>query len=109
MSGLFNIASWITTHAENRPEQQAILFPLKRVGKKREYASLTFLQTEKMINAYARGLMEIGIKKGDRVSLFVRPCLEFMPLTFALYKIGAIVVFCGNHRSSNTNLTDLSL
>ena len=59
---------------------------------KRVYTQLTFKQTELLINQYARGFINIGIKKGDRVSLFVRPCLEFMPIIFALYKIGAVVV-----------------
>ena len=44
-----------------------------------------------MINRYAE-FLEIGIEKGDRVSLFVKPCIEFMPLVFALYKIGAVVL-----------------
>ena len=92
MPELFNIASWISEHAKTRPDQTAVLFPLQPPEKKRKYSSLSFLQTEKLINQYARGLISIGIKKGDRVSLFVPPSLEFMPLTFALYKIGAIVV-----------------
>ena len=92
MSELFNIASWISEHAKTRPDQTAILFPLQPREKDRKYASLSFLQTEKLIDRYARGLSAIGIQKGDRVSLFVPPSLEFMPLTFALYKIGAVVV-----------------
>lgn len=89
----FNIANWITAQAEERPHQRAIVFPEDRGScGKRAYTQLTFKQTEQLINQYARGFINIGIKKGDRVSLFVRPCLEFMPITFALYKIGAVVV-----------------
>ena len=88
-----NIASLITKQATYFPYKRALIVPEKhaKLGN-RLYAQLTFLQTETMINQYARGFLNIGIQKGDRVSLFVRPCLEFMPLVFALYKIGAIVV-----------------
>ena len=89
----FNIANWITDQACERPHQRAIVFPENRGSfDKRAYTQLTFSQTEKLINQYARGFIDVGIKKGDRVSLFVRPCLEFMPITFALYKVGAVVV-----------------
>ena len=93
MSDTFNIASWISEHSKIRPNQLAVLFPgSKRTSGVREYSSLTFIETEKLINRYARGFSDLGIRQGDRVSLFVKPCLEFMPITFALYKIGAVVV-----------------
>ena len=93
MSENFNIADRITAQAKERGTQIAILFPLKKTAEKeRPYSSLSFSETEGMINAYARGLTAAGVKKGDRVCLFVKPRLEFMPLTFALYKIGAVVV-----------------
>ena len=84
---LFNIANWISDRAERHPNQPAIIVPKGQHEKR-----LTFAETERMINAYARAFTTIGIQRGDRVSLFVKPCIEFMPLTFALYKIGAIVV-----------------
>ena len=82
-----NIANRITTQAQERPDSLAIIYPNK--GSVSQY---TFAETEAEINAYARGFQELGVQKGDRVSLFVTPCLEFMPLCFALYKIGAILV-----------------
>ena len=88
-----NIAEWVSYHAQERPHQRAIVFPEGRNKEgKRLYSQLTFQQTEAMINRYARGLQKSGVQKGDRVCLFVRPCLSFMPLAFALYKIGAVVV-----------------
>ena len=83
----------ITKNALQLPHKRALIVPNNRtlLGN-RLYEQLTFTQTETMINQYARGFLDVGIQKGDRVSLFVRPCIEFMPLVFALYKIGAIVV-----------------
>jgi len=83
---LANIANRISKQAMRAPEQLAIIVP------HHNNQSLTFQQVEEEINAYARGFQNIGIKQGDRVSLFVTPCLEFMPICFALYKIGAILV-----------------
>ena len=56
------------------------------------YTQLTFLQTESMINRLARGFQDVGVNKGERVCVFITPCLEFMPIVFALYRVGAIVV-----------------
>lgn len=88
-----NIAEWITWQAQTRPHQRALVFPESRDDKRRRaYTQLSFQQTESMINRFARGFQEQGIEKGDRVCVFVTLCLEFMPIVFALYKIGAIVV-----------------
>ena len=82
-----NIANRITLQAQQRPDNPAIIYPHKG-----SVSELSFAETESLINTYARGFQKIGIQKGDRVSLFVTPCLEFMPMCFALYKIGAILV-----------------
>ena len=84
---LANIANRIKNQAEQQPDNPAIIYPCKG-----SVSQLTFSQTESLINSYARGFQKIGIQQGDRVSLFVTPCLEFMPMCFALYKIGAILV-----------------
>ena len=88
-----NIAEWVSFQASQRPYQRALVFPEARDDKRRRcYSQLNFQQTESMINRFARGFQEKGIQKGDRVCVFVTLCLEFMPIVFALYKIGAIVV-----------------
>jgi olefin beta-lactone synthetase len=93
LENVHNIADYITYHSHTRPKQTAIFFPQKKDRNgTREYSHLTFVQVEAMINRFARGFLKSGIRKGDRVCLFVRPCLEFMPLVFSLYKIGAVVV-----------------
>ncbi len=93
METVNNIAQWISIQAKDRPHQRALVFPEGRDGAgRRMYTQLTFAQTESMINRMARGFQEVGVQKGERVCVFITPCLEFMPAVFALYKIGAIVV-----------------
>ena len=88
-----NIAQWVSIQAEERPHQRALVFPEGRDNAgRRMYTHLTFAQTESMINRMARGFQEAGVQQGERVCVFITPCLEFMPAVFALYKIGAIVV-----------------
>ena len=45
-----------------------------------------------MINRMARGFQQAGIKRGSEFAFSLLPCLEFMPIVFALYRVGAIVV-----------------
>ena len=40
----------------------------------------------------ARGFERIGIRRGTRTVLMVTPSLEFFALTFALFKVGAVIV-----------------
>lgn len=89
----FNIAEWIEHHAKTRPFQRALVFPAGLDANGRvQYTQLNFLQTQKRINQLATGFLKAGIKKGERVCVFVKLSLDFMPIIFALYRIGAIVV-----------------
>ena len=56
-------------------------------GKKYSYREL-----EKMTNHAAKGLQEIGVKKGTKVGLLLPNCPLFIISYFAILKVGAIVV-----------------
>eukprot|EP00913_Durusdinium_trenchii_P023379 g21957.t1 len=56
------------------------------------YSHLTFEQLDRESDRLARGLAAIGIQPGSRIVLMVRPGLEFIALTFALFKAGAVIV-----------------
>lgn len=88
-----NIAARIDDQAKLRPHQRCIVFPegTDRFGNT-TWTQLTFAQAHRLIDDYARGLQQMGVQTGDRVSLLVKPCLEFIPLTFAVFKVGAIPV-----------------
>lgn len=44
------------------------------------------------VNQVANSLLSWGIKKGDRVGIFLKNCPEFLYLYFAVAKIGAVMV-----------------
>ena len=93
MSQSFNIAGTMETQAQARPAQRAVVFPQGQDKAGRTaWTQLSFEALNRLTDEYARGFIQLGIKKGDRVSLLVKPCLEFIPLTFAIFKIGALPV-----------------
>ncbi|KAG8625541.1 hypothetical protein KVT40_007292 [Elsinoe batatas] len=54
--------------------------------------TLTYRGLDEQSNALARGLLERGVKKGDRVAVSLGNGIEFAVTTYALFKIGAILV-----------------
>lgn len=88
-----NVANLITEAALSYPHKRSIVFPTGRDGNGTVlYKHLTFIQLEKKINQYANAFKKNGVVKGDRCLLFVKPGLEFSPVVFALFKLGAIPV-----------------
>ena len=56
------------------------------------YKSWTFRDINNTADCFARSLSDLGVTKGDRVMLMVKPSIEFITLTFALFKIGAVII-----------------
>lgn len=56
------------------------------------YQSWTFGQLRENSSRYAAALQVAGVGQGQRVMLMVRPSMEFVCLTFALFRLGAIVI-----------------
>jgi olefin beta-lactone synthetase len=89
----FNIARLLEEQAATRPFQRGVVFPEGRddAGHVR-WTHLSFGDLNHRADEYARGFSAAGIAPGDRVSLLVKPCLDFIPLVFALFKLGALPV-----------------
>jgi acyl-CoA synthetase (AMP-forming)/AMP-acid ligase II len=88
-----NIASHLPEMARARPQTLALIEPHGRASHgglhTRQY---TFRELDQASDALAHGLQRVGIERGMRTVLMVRPSLEFHALTFALFKIGAVIV-----------------
>ena len=78
-----NFYDIITLHAQKRKHKIALLV---------EEEKITFLQVLEHVDKLAAFLVEKGIKKEDKVALFLRNSPEFIYSVFALSKIGAIAV-----------------
>lgn len=83
----FNVAEFLPRAAAERPDVPAVV----HLGPKRA-ASITTAELEGRSNALARGLQARGVHHGDRVCLFVRPGVDLIAFTYALFKLGAVPV-----------------
>jgi acyl-CoA synthetase (AMP-forming)/AMP-acid ligase II/ABC-type nitrate/sulfonate/bicarbonate transport system permease component len=77
------VRDYLEKQAIERPNKTAILFKEEKI---------TFSDLNTMSNRLANRLLEMGIKKGDRVVLLFQNCPEFAVSYFAILKIGAVAV-----------------
>lgn len=82
-----NIAGTLHKVAAKQPGQVALV-----TGRDGSYQQWNFKEVEANSNRYAAALEALGVERGDRVMLMVRPSMEFICLTFALFKMGAVVI-----------------
>jgi acyl-CoA synthetase (AMP-forming)/AMP-acid ligase II len=88
-----NIAEHLKRSALDRPFSRSVVYPAGRDRAGRiAYTHLTFQQLDRESDKVAYGLERIGITRGTRTVLMVRPGIDFFVLTFALFKAGAIPV-----------------
>jgi len=89
-----NIAHRLSNRAKETPQKKAVVFPYwDKKNKKYHYESLSFKELEVRATKYAQGLKKLGLKKGDKTLLFLKPSLDFSAMTFALFKLGVIPIF----------------
>ena len=78
-----NLGSLFSRHAQYRPDHLAVVFEDQR---------LTWSEFNRQINCLANALVNLGIKKGDKVTTILPNCLELLEIYWAIAKIGAVVV-----------------
>ncbi|MCG6156272.1 fatty acid CoA ligase family protein [Rubinisphaera margarita] len=90
---LCNIADRLRTAAGKWPHQRCVVFPESRDRRGRvAYTHLTFAQLDQETSDLAAGLQQLGVSQEHKLVLMVRPGIEFIALTFAVFKTGATVV-----------------
>jgi long-chain acyl-CoA synthetase len=77
------VRDYLEKQARERPTKPAILFKEEKI---------TFFDLNTLSNRIANRLLNVGVKKGDRVVLLFQNCPEFCVAYFAILKIGAIAV-----------------
>ncbi len=89
-----NIAAHLPRMAAEHPDHLAVSVqqPGGTTGK-HTYATYTLGELDDASDRIAHGLDRIGISRGVRTVLMVKPSLDFFALTFALFKVGAVPVF----------------
>lgn len=79
------IHEYVRKHAHEKPEKVAINF----YGK-----TITYKELDDYSNRFAQYLVGKGIKKGDKVALFMQNCPQYIICHLGIQKLGAIVGPC---------------
>ena len=80
-----NVACHLPTLARRQPHRLAVVCPCGRDARDRvRYTHLTYRQLDEESDRIAHGLTAVGVERGLRTVLMVKPSLEFYSLTFAL-------------------------
>lgn len=77
------INTLLARHATYRPDHLAVVFEDQR---------LTFAQFNQRCNRLANALLDLGLKKGDKVAMLLPNSLEMLDLYWAVSKIGVVIV-----------------
>jgi fatty-acyl-CoA synthase len=84
------LSELLRRQARERPEAEALVYPTFANGGIE--LRLTFRQLDQRVDALARGLISLGIEKGEHVALWAANVPDWIPLEFALARIGAVLV-----------------
>jgi long-chain acyl-CoA synthetase len=88
-TGSQTIADLLPKAAEKYADRVAVKYKDKDSG---EWRDVTFRQVGEIVSEIGRGLMELGIEPGDRVSLLCNTRPEWTYADFAISTTGAVVV-----------------
>ncbi len=78
-----DIANLLSRHAQYQPNKPAVVFEDRR---------LTYKEYNQNVNRLANALLDMGIKKGDKISTLLPNCMEILEVYWAAAKIGAVAV-----------------
>ena len=84
-----NVAARLSDSAQLVPDQPALIV-CDRDGDATDQR--TFRELDQLVDRLTAGLGRLGVAPGHRIVLMVRPGVEFLALTFALFRVGAVVV-----------------
>lgn len=78
-----NLGELLSINAKNRPHRIAIVFGQKKIS----YKTL-----DELTSRLAAGIIQLGIKKPEKIALLLDNCPEFVISYFAILKAGCVVV-----------------
>ena len=88
MSELFTelpLGKFFETMVEKQPDHEFIVYPYRNLR-------FTYKEFDERVDNLAKGLLAIGIEKGDHVGIWAKNVPEWLTYMFATAKIGATIV-----------------
>jgi len=76
------LLDYLAEHAREHADDPGLVFEGKRIS---------WAELERLSDAFAGALAELGVVAGDRVALILPNCPQFLIAEFAAWKVGAIV------------------
>lgn len=88
-----NVAHFLSEQAAHQPDGAAVRAPVGRESDGDiKYQTRSFAELETEASAAAHYFTSLGIERGTRVLLMVKPGLDLIRIVFALFKMGAVPV-----------------
>jgi len=88
-----NVGLRLGQMAARFPDLTAVAAPRPKKGNQpRRYDTLSFRELEQDSNRLAAGMLEMGMRRGDRIALLTPPGIDFISLVFAMFKAGVVTV-----------------
>ena len=78
-----------------RAEHEALIYP--KMGQSEHEVRYTWRQLNDEVDRLARGMMALGVKKGDRVAIWATNRPQWLNVMYAASKIGAISITVNTH------------
>lgn len=96
-----NVATFLKEHVKTHPEKSVLTWvDLQKIGSwsgnlsdPLPHESISVKDLDILVSRISSGLINLGIKKGDRVIIFIPMSLQLYAAMFALQKIGGVAVF----------------
>ncbi len=88
------VADVLPTMATSQPNVTAMYVPTKRRNADGQlvYTRISYQELDRRSDQIAAGLHAVGIERGHRAALMVRPSAELFALTFGMFKAGVVPV-----------------
>ncbi len=96
-NGKFNVEWYLNHDKRNWVLPKVLKDQAKKLGKKPFLQfgykkPLSFYQTNQLANRIANGLINMGIKKGDKVAVYMPNSDDYVIIWFGILKMGAVMV-----------------
>ncbi len=81
----YTVGGLLDEMASSYPDNEALVYPERKLR-------YTYKEFNEVCRQVAKGLLKIGVKKGDKLSIWANNVPEWVVLQFASAKVGAILV-----------------
>lgn len=83
---------FLQTTAEKKPDNPALVFGGMAPVLGEQHTTISYKELNELVNRFAAGLQQLGLKKGERVALYMPNCPQLVIAYYATLRAGGVVV-----------------